>query len=299
MNSYLPSHNMCSLATAGRCAVLAAAILFSGSANADTHTWNDGDPSNNLSDGANWNIGAPVAGDRLNFMGAAAGETLINDFATDTTFTLQFNAGFDYDLTGNRITLGNSGSNDIRQLNTAGNNTISLDLKISGSRDYNIESGTLTMAGLISGGTIVMRNGGTLVLKNPANSYTNTYVVNNNGTVQFDTGALGTGTVRLGWSTTTGSLEYIGSGENITNNVLIGRPNTANGGHTGGALSPTPGPAPLPLAMPHSTPLQTLQPRGISRLTAPAISQSRASFAITTVPTELASSPSPKLAPTP
>ncbi len=87
--------------------VLGAALLgaVQTASAASTRTWTGNGATSNWTDAANWDTGAPVAGDSLVFPAAANRKTNVNDFPANTTFdSISFNGG-GYDISGNAISL--------------------------------------------------------------------------------------------------------------------------------------------------------------------------------------------------
>jgi fibronectin-binding autotransporter adhesin len=206
-------------------------LISAGSVRAATYTWT-GTTDGDWNDASNWGGSGPPTNNDLLIFGAGSEATLNNDIAADTVFQIRLDGADGYDLTGNTIDLVTTGS-VVRQTAGSGTNTISFDITdTTGDTRFTTDEGTLVMAGVLtSGSNLVTSGAGTLRLTNAANNYAGTYILN--GTVAFDAGALGTGDIRLGWSSGTGTLEYIGStAETVSNTVQIG----GNSGHTGGGI---------------------------------------------------------------
>jgi autotransporter-associated beta strand protein len=136
-----------------------------------TATWPTAS-SGNWTNDSNWvlepNNSPPVAGDLLQFSGAAGG-TSHNDFAANTGFgglNFLFGAGA-YTLTGNQILLAGN-IND----NSVSTQTINLPMQIQEDQNVNVAGGgTLILGGLISGSAALSKTGvGNLTLSN-SNSY--------------------------------------------------------------------------------------------------------------------------------
>ena len=216
-------------------AALCALTLSAGSVQAQ-ETWDDGGVDSNWTTDLNWaDDTAPAGGERLTFTGTATATN--NDLVAGTDFSLSLASG-GWDLTGNQIDVLNSGSSDIHS-NTTGSNTISFDVNQTAQTDWRVDTGgTLTMAGVISGGqTVSARGGGTLVLENAANDFGALLIGIDAGgsTVRVDSGAFGTGNIRFGWNANSGTLEYVGAtGDTFAGSVQIGRHNTTTASHTGG-----------------------------------------------------------------
>ncbi len=154
-------------------AILASSPAFA----ATTLTWTGSAGNTNWTDVANWNPGqAPAVGDTFVF-NLAAGGTVYNNI-TDTNFyaqSLTFSSGAGaFALSGNKMRITGLSSDG------TSNHTISMNLVMSGNRNYSIKgAGQVTLAGIISDQTtsnkagIQKTNDGTLVISGVSNTYTN------------------------------------------------------------------------------------------------------------------------------
>jgi autotransporter-associated beta strand protein len=144
-------------------AVSAAEVTWSG-ANANNSLW---------STATNW-LGntAPVAHDSLVF-DEFARLTPNNDFAAGTAFdgiTFAASAGA-FNLVGNQITL----SGDINDNTPVLPETITLAMLLDGNRNMSVvDTGSLTIAGIISGNFGITKTGGGTLFLTAANSFTGT-----------------------------------------------------------------------------------------------------------------------------
>jgi len=219
-------------------AILPVILCFSGPARAQS-TWNGGGADGNWQTSGNWSA-LPAANSALTFDGSTQ-LTNTNNFAAGTAFGLiSFaNTAGNFFLTGNRITLGNN-------IVTAGTatQTMAMDLTLNGNRNItNLSTSTLILSGVIDetgGARNLLKVGtGTLVLSNTASTFTGQMLINQ-GTVQVSRLAnvgqnssigAGTGALRLGQTTTTGILEYTGTGDTSDRQINIGN-GDGNGGST-------------------------------------------------------------------
>src|SRR5436190_7425243 len=159
-------------------AAACAAVLAAGAAHAADVTWSGANANNSLwSTATNWaGNTAPVAHDSLTFDGFAR-LSPNNDFAPGTAFdgiTFAPSAGA-FNLLGNQITL----SGNINDNTAVLPETITLGLLLDGNRDVGVvDTGSLTIGGIIAGGFGLTKSGaGTLVL-GAANTYSGTLRIN-------------------------------------------------------------------------------------------------------------------------
>ncbi|MCX6896421.1 MAG: hypothetical protein NTZ16_13170, partial [Verrucomicrobia bacterium] len=133
-----------------------------------TQSW-VGNTSANWNNGANWNNATnPAAGDSVSFgVAGTSGTTLNNDLTADinlaNTTAINFaNNAPAYTLTGNRITLG--GNVSVGTGITA--ESVYFNILLSGTRTVTVNSGILTLGGVVSGSTygITKAGAGTLTL---------------------------------------------------------------------------------------------------------------------------------------
>lgn len=158
--------------------------------------WDGGGAGDLWSIGLNWNDDlTPSPGSELNLEFAGTTRlTSSNDFAAGSDFggiTFQSGAGA-FILGGNAIKL----NGDIVS-STAAATTINLDMALVGDRLFTPNSGSLTVAGVLSGTGSLEKTGGGMLTLTGTNSYTGgTTVTAGNLRVQAG-GALGTGTITL------------------------------------------------------------------------------------------------------
>ena len=153
------------------CVAVLGAPLVASAANI---TWSGANANNSLwSTATNWEGNtAPVAHDALIFSGVAR-LTPNNDFAAATAFdgiTFDVGAGA-FNLVGNQITL----SGDLSDNTTLLNQTITLGLLLDGNRNVGVvDTGSLTIAGIVSGGFGITKTGGGTLLLTGANTFSGT-----------------------------------------------------------------------------------------------------------------------------
>jgi fibronectin-binding autotransporter adhesin len=223
---------------------LGMATLFAGTTGADTHTWNGGGGDASWTNGANWDIGVPVANDLLHF-GGTVQPTSTNDFPAGTQFNeLRFKstADADFELSGNSINLGgnfyviDNGAGTFTQ-------TINNDLVLVGANRQLSPAGdeTLVVNGVVSDGVetndVVKLGTGTLKL-----TTNNTYdqLRLKAGTVQLTTGgAAGQGdrNDQYGDGDDDVTVEFVGGSDVTLLPVYwVGDPDTAGLNDTGGVV---------------------------------------------------------------
>ncbi len=133
--------------------VTASSGSFSASVPVNVHaalTWTGAGTNNNWSNAANWAGGvAPVAGDQLIFSGTTQ-TTTNNDFVAGTTFRSITFQSSNFILGGNSVTLTNLNGPIITN---AGANTINFATAFSSASTIAANSGTLNLAGGLSGTT--------------------------------------------------------------------------------------------------------------------------------------------------
>ncbi len=190
-------------------AAAAMAVLFQGGV-AQGSTWKATPSNANWNDSANWDI-LPVGSSALVF-GTSSITTHNNNLAADLSIagiTFSNNASV-YTLAGNRITL----TGNVTVGTGIASEAINFDMQSTASRDFTVNSGTLTLGGAYistqaTNGHRVRKFGpGTLVLANTGNSYANL------GDIQ-----LHFGTVRSGASNVLpdkGALLLVGNAGNTT-----------------------------------------------------------------------------------
>lgn len=169
------SFRICSLA-------ISSALLLAGSVLAQTtRTWDGLGTSSVWNDGGNWGGTAPVAGDTLVFSGTGAQCTNANDLAADTSFAgITFASGTrNYLLTGNRITLGGSVTN-----NSASPQRINFDMVLDATKTFCLTNGNLFANGALSGVGGLALTGGKLLYLTGTNSYQGETLISN-GVVQI------------------------------------------------------------------------------------------------------------------
>ncbi len=140
------------------------AVVLVFDASAVSATWDGEDAGNDLwTSGLNWQGDAtPVEGAPLIFPVAAGEKSNINNLL-GAVYSLSLAGG--YTLSGNPLALANS-------VNSTGNNTIALPLSVAGTRTLEVQSGTLTVAGAISGAGGVAKVGAGTLTFNGVNTYT-------------------------------------------------------------------------------------------------------------------------------
>ncbi len=150
------------------------------------NVWDGGGASGDWSDLVNWDANTtPVSPAALQFGGVLQLNANNDLFAAGTQFNgITFLAGAGaFTLSGNPINLGGSVVN-----NSANNQTIDLDLAMTGSRTFTTNaSGDLTLGGVVSGAFNFVKSGfGTLTFNGPAgSSYTGQTQVSG-GTLMLD-----------------------------------------------------------------------------------------------------------------
>jgi uncharacterized repeat protein (TIGR01451 family) len=126
---------------------------------AATRTWTGAGATANWSDAGNWDTGVPVAGDTLEFPGAASRKTNTNDLAAGTAFdTVRFTGG-GYRLQGNTFDV----AGELRNEGASGDTNI-VEMAVGGAGGVAQVSGrmALTGANTFAGATAV--SGGTLLV---------------------------------------------------------------------------------------------------------------------------------------
>ncbi len=180
-------------------AAVACGLLFAADSHGATvRTWTGASAtSGNWTTAANWSSGAPVAGDILNFVDAAARKNSnTNNFPAGTTFSVINCFGTGYRLRGNRVTITNAiavgnpagvhiidfdvtfgGPDPVINLTSfasAANLTLNGDIDLGSHSLFTEGPGDYTIAGVVSGtGGILKYNAGDLTLEGfGANTYT-------------------------------------------------------------------------------------------------------------------------------
>ena len=224
------------------CALVAAAWAGVAQGQA-TLTWRLA-PTNDLwSVASNWTTSiAPVVNDSLVFGITTGPTTLNNDITTGTQFngiTFSQSGASAYTLTGNQVTLGGALTN-----NSASLQTIALPLELAATQTMAVNSGGITVSGLITGSGGLTKQGRDTLTLAGTNTFSGASAVNA-GTLLLDYSAggntadpLGTSAITLNMGTlvikgrTTGATTETISALNMGNN--LGVANTlrldANGG---------------------------------------------------------------------
>jgi len=127
-----------------------------------TRTWTGLGATNNWSDAANWDSGAPVAGDSLVFPESAGRKTNTNDLVPNTLFDTITFEGQGYALAGNPLGL----TNELRNRPGSGANKVSL--AFGGAGEVVQESGRLTLEGANSYAGATSVTGGVLAARSDA-----------------------------------------------------------------------------------------------------------------------------------
>lgn len=112
-----------------------------------TRIWTGGGTDDNWGTAANWGGTAPTSGNALAF-GGTVRLTPVNNIAADTSFAgITFNNGAGaFILSGNRITLTGNVTNSDDSLQT-----LNLDMILGATRQFNVNSGSLAVGGILSG----------------------------------------------------------------------------------------------------------------------------------------------------
>jgi autotransporter-associated beta strand protein len=162
------------------------------------------------SNSANWDV-APLNGNTLAFSGTAP-QTMINDSALTNVGQITFKNGGFY-VAGNALNL-------FSGLNDSGDNTWAIDSNLMGNQTFQVNSGTLTVSGMISGPGMVSKTGsGTLKLTNP-NSFTGGFAVNAGSLMVSHPNALGSGDVSIASGQIIFDLDF-GSSAAFANNFRL------------------------------------------------------------------------------
>jgi fibronectin-binding autotransporter adhesin len=233
------------------------ALIMTSKTLAATLTWSGGGANDNWSTGTNWAGTAPVAGDLLIFVGTTRPVTN-NDLTAGTSLAgIQFNNTLNaqnFTLNGNQITL--TGNITAAATSSAGDdivNTINLDIRLGANVTMtpSITNGNndIIVNGIISetgGARNLTKTGGagSLLTLTSANTFSGqmqlnsgTLVVNSladTGTASSIGTGLGNSLFRVGNTTSTGTMSYVGAGDSSTNRrVQVG--NGAAASSTGGA----------------------------------------------------------------
>jgi autotransporter-associated beta strand protein len=234
---------------------------------ATTVTWSGGGPDNLWTDGANW-VGAvtPAPGDHLVFPAAAAQQVNVNDFPTDSMFySLTFTPATgiaslgtaSYRIGGNRIVLGAGG---IIDQGIASNNTLSLDINLSGTAAFitlRSASDIVTVHGRISDASVftagIVKSGPGQLILGVTNSYVGPTIIARGELDVLSTGGLGRGAV----TARAGTTLRLQSGAILANPLaLAGTLASATGGGTWAG----------PIALATGTGAATLNATGVSTL---------------------------------
>jgi autotransporter-associated beta strand protein len=146
--------------------------------------------TNNLGN-TNWSGNAlPGDGDVLVFDASGGNLAQVNDSPAGNSYTLQYDAG-GYTLTGNSITLDNSGDDIISN----GAVSLSTPFSMPATATFNVASGTLTTSGIISGGGGLTKTGPGTIILNALNDYTGNNLISQgiavSGTTGLGLGAFG------------------------------------------------------------------------------------------------------------
>jgi autotransporter-associated beta strand protein len=173
---------------------------------------------NNWTTAANWsNITTPLANSFLTFAGTTRLNPF-NDFVTDTTFegvTFDSNAGA-FQLSGNKLIIGNSGFTNNSAITQTINNNVVLSL---GNNLVDCTSGPITFTGALSGTGSIVKNGASTLTYSGVSTYTGQTIINQ-GTLTVTSASTLNGVI-----SGTGSLEKRG-----VNILTIGGNNTYSGG---------------------------------------------------------------------
>jgi fibronectin-binding autotransporter adhesin len=186
---------------------------------AATRTWDGGGGDNNMMTAANWTGDvAPSAGDDLVFPANVTDRTVVNDFTAATsfnsiTFSGATSADSDYSISGNAIELVAGITNSMTGSN-AKNQTIELDITLTGVQTFQTSGGAVTVSGdlalgsnnltvsaassafmgitgVVTGsGTLTKTGTGTLNLEGNSSSYTGAITVSA-GTLYASQNSLG------------------------------------------------------------------------------------------------------------
>ncbi|MGL4400592.1 MAG: beta strand repeat-containing protein, partial [Luteolibacter sp.] len=243
-------------------ATIALCLAGAGQAVAQS-TWS-GATNSKWNEAGNWNV-LPVASATLNFGGEPLNFPTDNDFVGLTTGTINFtNNGLDIAVVGppagtgdvpftlgtlgQTVTLGgNINTTPIATGGVALTDIVNLNLILNANRSIGTSGNhSVTVNGVISetGSERSLTKGGsfpsgTLTLTEN-NTYTG-FMIIENGTVTVskiaDSGAsnLGYGTqITMGFGTSTGNLNYIGSGDTTARKIQLGSSNPAQVGNPGG-----------------------------------------------------------------
>lgn len=136
---------------------------------------------------ANWDV-APSDGNSLTFTGTSQ-QTTINDTALTNVSRINFNNGGFYVL-GNPLDL-------LSGINNSGDNNWGIDTRLIVNQTFQVNSGTLTVSGSLSGPGMLTKTGNGILKLANANSFSGGLSINSGTVLVSSPNALGTGDISI------------------------------------------------------------------------------------------------------